>query len=379
MKTVIVEGWRFLAHSYAVVNQFQCLEILKRPDITLYHRDVPFYNTRWLPTPGILPAEYEAALNAIPAPPPGIKADAMLRIGFPHYFDESPEASRTFIWVTSEFKLVTDSAIGNGGKPWQVLPTVKSTVIACSNWAAAGFIKSGLPKSRLVVIPCGVDTDLFKPATPEERAETRRALGWEGHFVALNISSLTQNKGFDLMLKAVARLATKHPSLILSCKGSDDLYNSATYAQAHLTLLNKDEKAALPNRVKYMGVTLSTMDIAKMYQAADVYISPYRAEGFNLPILEAAACGLPVICTRGGSTEDFVDDSWCLRVDGKEESRPKLGNQIEPNIDQLTSLLDRTITDEAWRKSASSAAVSWVREKFTWKHSMDRMLKLMLG
>ena len=40
-RTLLVEGWRNIAHSYAIVNQFQCLELLKIPDLGLIHRDVP--------------------------------------------------------------------------------------------------------------------------------------------------------------------------------------------------------------------------------------------------------------------------------------------------------------------------------------------------
>lgn len=109
MKTVVVEGWRFLPHSYAVVNQYQCLEMLKRPDLKLYHRDVPLYQPNWKPALGSMSPEHEAALQAIPAPPPGLKADALLRMGFPHFFENAPDATRTFTWVTSEFKRIGDS------------------------------------------------------------------------------------------------------------------------------------------------------------------------------------------------------------------------------------------------------------------------------
>ena len=45
-------------------------------------------------------------------------------------------------------------------------------------------------------------------------------------------------------------------------------------------------------------------------QAADVYVSPYHAEGFNLPVLEAVACGIPVVVSAGGSTEDFTHPAF---------------------------------------------------------------------
>lgn len=377
MKTVIVEGWRFLAHSYAVVNQFQCLELARRPDLKVYHRDVPYYMDSWLPAPGILPESYERVLRDMGPPPPGLKADALLRIGFPHHFELSPEAARTFVWVTSEFLKVSDKAMGDGRKPWQVLPGVKSTVIACSEWAGRGFINGGLPRQRLSVVPCGVDTELFRPPTPDERAATRKQLGFDGKFVILNVSSLTYNKGFDIMLRAMVRLGRDHHNLALSLKGSDDLYKSAAYAEIQLGDLTPADRQSLAGKLVYQGVTMTAMDMARLYQCADLYITPYRAEGFNLPVLEAAACGLPVICTRGGSTDDFVDDSWCLRVDGVEKQL-KEGTVIEPDLDQFTTLVDRAIRDEAWRLKAGQAARQWACDRYTWKHSVDKLLKVML-
>ena len=54
------------------------------------------------------------------------------------------------------------------------------------------------------------------------------------------------------------------------------------------------EMDKITSKLIYVGDTLSFVQLAKLYQAADAYVSPYLAEGFNLPVLEAAACGLPV-------------------------------------------------------------------------------------
>ncbi|MEO8161138.1 MAG: hypothetical protein ABI588_06945 [Arenimonas sp.] len=48
--TIVVEGWRFYAQSHSIVNQFQCLELLKRGDIRLFHTEAPH------PPPGLVPA-----------------------------------------------------------------------------------------------------------------------------------------------------------------------------------------------------------------------------------------------------------------------------------------------------------------------------------
>jgi glycosyltransferase involved in cell wall biosynthesis len=96
--------------------------------------------------------------------------------------------------------------------------------------------------------------------------------------------------------------------------------------------------------------------IASMMQAADAYVSPYTAEGFNLPVLEAAACGLPVICTRGGSTDDFVSDDFALRIKSTlVQPRPGV-MALEPDRWDLLSLIAKVATDEKLRAKAPRRA-----------------------
>jgi glycosyltransferase involved in cell wall biosynthesis len=59
----------------------------------------------------------------------------------------------------------------------------------------------------------------------------------------------------------------------------------------------------------------------QLYAAADLYASPYRAEGFNLPVIEAVACGCPVLVTRGGATDDFFEPFMGLQIRSEPASR----------------------------------------------------------
>src|SRR6266545_5101319 len=59
-RRILIEGWRFLPHSYAVVNAFQILELLRRPGIELYHHDQPYYNAMWRKTVGLFSPAAEA-------------------------------------------------------------------------------------------------------------------------------------------------------------------------------------------------------------------------------------------------------------------------------------------------------------------------------
>jgi glycosyltransferase involved in cell wall biosynthesis len=359
------------------VNQHQCLQILGRADIALYHRDVPFFGAGWKPIRGMLSAEDEERLNDIPLPPPGMRADTCLRMGFPHYFNDAPETRRTFTFGSSEFQRIEDQAIGTG-QPAAVALAQARGIITCSRWSAQGFINSGAARERISIVPHGVDPSVFRPATAQERSALRRELGWEGCFVALNVSAATPNKGLDIAMRAIALLAPGHPTLRLVLKGADHLYRSWQLLQSALALLERTQVEAIQSRITYHGPPVASSKLARLYQAADVYLAPYRAEGFNIPVLEAAACGLPVITTAGGSTDDFVDASWCRRVEAPTRM-DTLGNvYLEPDARRVAEVLDGVIRDEAWRAGASRAGPEWVRNRYTWAHCVDQLLRVIL-
>lgn len=79
--------------------------------------------------------------------------------------------------------------------------------------------------------------------------------------------------------------------------------------------------------------------LAKLYQASDALVAPYRAEGFNLPVLEGLACGLPaIIISKGGPTYAFTDPTIALHV----EATPVLAKERASHLDKRwTSILPR--------------------------------------
>jgi glycosyltransferase involved in cell wall biosynthesis len=85
-----------------------------------------------------------------------------------------------------------------------------------------------------------------------------------------------------------------------------------------------------------------------VYGAADVYVSPYRAEGFNLPVLEATACGLPTIVTQGGPTDDFCRALSSRFVESRLTREPidgqdAPGEYLEPSLDSLIASMEAEI------------------------------------
>jgi hypothetical protein len=111
-KTLIVEGWRFLAHSYAVVNQWQLLAFLRRDDVTVKVRDAPLLDRNWQPQNGLFEAQNEQALKRIETAGPGESAEVTLRIFFP--FDFSPSHSRrTAVFATLENQVIRKDQMSN--------------------------------------------------------------------------------------------------------------------------------------------------------------------------------------------------------------------------------------------------------------------------
>jgi glycosyltransferase involved in cell wall biosynthesis len=118
--------------------------------------------------------------------------------------------------------------------------------------------------------------------------------------------------------------------------------------------------------------------MADLLRAADCYVSPYLAEGFNLPVLEAAACGVPVVCTEGGATDDFTDASFAWRI----RSRPDwirtdlglVGEVRQPDVEHLAEhmLHAASAPEEAMRMGRAGAAR--VAEHFTWDRVTDRLM-----
>jgi glycosyltransferase involved in cell wall biosynthesis len=386
VKSLIVEGWRFLPHSYAVVHQWQLLSLAQLKNIRLKIRDMPFYGPRWRTTPGLFEETKEEILRSVESAAAGECADATLRIVFP--FDFSPSGSgKTAVFATSENQVIQRIQLSDEGTYRQLLrrsPPSDVTVVTPSRWSAEGFYNSGFKTEQVAVVPHGVDTGTFHAADPLLRARLRARLPGvaDDAFVFLSIpGAMTGNKGVDVLLRAFAEVCRRHPEARLVLKGADALYSSKRRLRAQFDVLTTADQNRVRERLIYFGGSLPHRAMAKLYQAADLYVSPYRAEGFNMPVLEAAASGLPVICTRGGPTEDFVTAEFARKIDSTRVAvnvEDREGMRLEPSLEHLTALMNSAIEDPAWRSRAAEAGAAHVRAHYTWDSIVQRLVHELL-
>ena len=378
-KTMIVEGWRFLAHSYAAVNQWQLLALLRRADVALSVRDMPLYNQRWQTQDGLFEPQVEQTLRSISTAKADEVADVTLRMFFP--YDFSPSHSRqTAIFGTSENQVIRRNQLPDSQayeRLHMMPPPAALKVVTPSRWSAEGFYKAGFSREQVAIVPHGVDIDMFRPM-PDVRGRIRRDLRIsDNDFVFLSIGSMTGNKGIDLLLQAFTEVSRKFPHARLVLKGMDPLYPSQDWLHQCMQALPAGDQPRVSNRITYFGRSFPHRQMAMLYQAADAYVSPYRAEGFNMPVLEAAACGIPIICTRGGATDDFVTDAIARRIDSRKVSINLDGEELaglEPNVEHLIGLMVSAVKDASWRNQAAEAGPLHVRANYTW----DRVVGLLV-
>jgi len=379
MLNLVVEGWRFLPHSYSIVNQFQCLEFLKRRDrVNLFHRDVAYYNPNWQMLEGIFRVEDENKLRNIPQPKQD--GDVTFRIKYPYNLAPA-QSKKTFVFATSEMLAVPPFMLENGKSLEENHKDSDVVIITPSQWSKRGFLNSGADPDRVVVIPHGVDPQIYYPVESKKRSKLRNDLGWDESFIFLNISSMLVCKGIDILLKAFAQVVENYPQTKLVLKGLDSLYYSQNILEDILENLTFGELENILPRLSYIGDSLSFVEIAQLYQGADVYVSPYLSEGFNMPVLEALACGLPVICTKGGPTDDFTNPDFALNIESQlgymdflEGFEDSLA--LKPDLGHLVELMIKSIEDEDFRQQAKSNAAKFVAESFTYEKVVDRLLIL---
>lgn len=377
-KTLLVEGWRGINHSYAMVNQQQLLQLMKSDRLQVFHRDLPFFNPGWSigNNANGLSAAQNAQLNAIPSLQ-GAQPDIIYRIAYP-YRNYGGDCSKVFCFGTSEYQNIDAGMLYDGPESRQRFSHGAATFITPSQWSKVGFLRHGFREEDVVVVPHGVAPEVYRPMAKADRAAARKSFGLaDDSFVFLSVGAMTWNKGIDKLLRAFAVVHQKWPSTVLALKDQSNLYGIT--AQDIVVKTRDEYPSELPqsalSRIAILSNNLTVDQLSQLYNMCDAYVSPYRAEGFNLTPLEAAACGVPIIVTGGGATDDYCDPSFALQVAGKHSVSGD--NQfIEPDLDSLVDAMLALVEGRAPNLD-SSAALNYIAENFSWKRVTDKLIGIL--
>jgi glycosyltransferase involved in cell wall biosynthesis len=200
----------------------------------------------------------------------------------------------------------------------------------------------------------GVDTVRFSPADDAERRKLRQKLNLpQDAYIIVSHGRIAQRKRLDVLIDAVAQMGERRANLCVLLIGEpvDD------GLQARLQ--KRIETHGLALTVRFAGITDWPEDYLR---AADVFVLTSEQEGLPNSLLEAMACGLPVIASHIGGVTDIVQD-------GTNGLLFETGD-----VNQLRALLERFIGARDEAAALGVAAVATVRQRFTWDTIADRYM-----
>ena len=178
-------------------------------------------------------------------------------------------------------------------------------VITNSQFTASEIERhTGLAASRISVIPLGYDDQLFRPASPGSPRQPPPVLaGLRGPYL-LHLGQAYPHKNLERLIRAFAEVAPRHPDLSLVLAGKP--HGSETPRLQGLV-----EVLGLQNRVRFLAY-VPYEQLGDLYRGALALAYPSLWEGFGLPVLEAMACGTPVLTSFGSGTQEVAGDAALL-------------------------------------------------------------------
>ena len=174
--------------------------------------------------------------------------------------------------------------------------------LLCVSEATARQLTRVYPETRerVRVVPNGVDAEFAPSTDPAAREQTRRRHAGGKPYI-LYLGTLEPRKNVGVLVEACERIWRRRadfPDLVLA--GGAGWKSSALY--------DRIERSSFRGRIHMPGY--ATRDVARdLYQAAEVFVYPSLAEGFGLPVLEAMACGVPVVASTAEALREVAGEA----------------------------------------------------------------------
>ncbi|HKS25427.1 MAG TPA: glycosyltransferase family 4 protein [Thermoanaerobaculia bacterium] len=239
-----------------------------------------------------------------------------------------------------------------------------------SSWGRRVLIDSGLAEERVRVVPEGVDPDVFRPCSGRR--------GSNGPFRFLCVGRWSIRKGVDELVRAFSEEFAPHEDveLVLHCAFAGD-----TGADLPARIAKAAPAAHAP--IVPSGPRAQP-EMAALYQSCDAFVLPTRGEGWGLPIVEAMACGLPVITTGYSAPADYLDEAiaYPLRVAKLEDVNAPAydrgaGQWALPDFAHLRALMRHVFENREEARAKGARAAETVRRDWTWARAAETAYALL--
>lgn len=256
---------------------------------------------------------------------------------------------------------------------WRNLMPQMDEMWTTSSWGKQILIENGLSENCIGVIPEGVDPSVYYPNRKIENAEV---------FTFLSIGKWESRKGQAELVRAISELFSDKKDVLWIVLWNNPFIKNFSVEEE----IRKLGITRLPP-LKILKPLPTSEHIAQLYNLADCFVLPTRGEGWGLPIMEAMACGLPVITTRYSALTDYANDENAYLIDVEELVEvydpvffPRTGESgVWAQIDyaHLKELLWHVYTHREEAREKGRKACRDIQARWTWDHAarkaMDRL------
>ena len=243
----------------------------------------------------------------------------------------------------------------------------ESAAVTAASEIEASELRSlyGADPSRVTIIPCGVDPEVFRPM---RQADAREVLGRDQcERLILFVGRIEQIKGIDVLLRALGRLFARRADLknevcLVIVGGALDPGDDAPETEKIFELRRLVHEHRMEDNVSFVG-SRDQRDLARYYAAADLCAVPSLTESFGLVALESMACGTPVVGTRVGGLQTIIEE-------GRSGLLVPAGDVVA-----LSAAIERVLSDHRLRTHLAHGARE-AAEGYTWRRVGDRITEL---
>ncbi|MGZ3990518.1 MAG: glycosyltransferase family 4 protein [Flavisolibacter sp.] len=254
-----------------------------------------------------------------------------------------------------DFKGTSYQNLGNLYRRWLVPRIVKKArmVLTVSSFERDNILeKLQLPEEKVQVLYNGVSSRFNHLYDPQEVEAFRRRYGLPGQYIMF-LGNTAPKKNTPNVIRAFAAYCQSHPDplklVLLDYK--KELVEK---------LLEELKQPALMDHFVFPGY-VPHQEIPLMYNAATLFLYPSLRESFGLPLLEAMACGVPVITSNTSSMPEIAGDAALL---------------VDPfDVKELTGALQRLAGNEELQQQLREKGLERARQ-FTWKASAEKLLSI---
>ncbi len=195
--------------------------------------------------------------------------------------------------------------------------------------------------------PHGIDTKVFWP-NEERRQSGRKLLGWQDNFVigSVGVNYEDDRKNFINLVMAFKKFHERHTEARLFLNSNPISTDGSDYLPMAIRNLGLDKLVDWAEPDKYFIGHVSDEMMADRYRRMDVFCLPTRGEGFGLPLIEAEACGVPVVTTGASTGPELCPTQYLIPVHNHEwqwfnkEWRPNV------NAENILEVLEKAYQDK---------------------------------